>query len=173
MKAFLVTSAGVASAVIAGDQGSLAFDAQHREGKVFFNERQARLRSLEAADLTTGERLAAWARREKYKIIGFTWVASMVGSWILVGRNPYLTGQQKMVQARVYAQGLTLGVLCASAAFEIHDQRQGRGVLDAVKRKHAEEGNQRIAPSKERYEGEDLWKDMVAAEEERLKTKKE
>jgi hypothetical protein len=42
-----------------------------------------------------------------------------------------------------------------------------------VKRKHAEEGNQRLTPSKERYEGEELWKDMVAAEEERLKAKKE
>ena len=62
----------------------------------------------------------------------------MVGSFVLVSRNPGLTGQQKLVQARVYAQGLTLGVLCASAAFEISDQRRGRGILDSKKQRGCE-----------------------------------
>lgn len=108
-------------------------------------------------------------REEKYKIIGITWVASIIGSFVIVGRNPYLTGQQKIVQARVYAQGLTLAVMCASAAFEIHDQRKGQGILEAAKK--GREANKEIAqqPHHERYEGEDLWKDMVAAEEQKLK----
>lgn len=169
MKGFLVSSAGTGAAVIAADMGSQAFAQQQQQGKAFFHDRQTQLRNRELASMTTGERVLDWARREKYKIIGFTWVASMIGSWVLVGRNPYLTGQQKIVQARVYAQGLTVGVLCATAAFEIHDQRQGRGILDAVKAKNAKENEQQRANAKERYEGEDLWKDMVAAEEERLK----
>lgn len=48
----------------------------------------------------------------------------MVGSFILVGRNPYLTGKQKIVQARVYAQGLTLAVIVSLAAFEISDRQK-------------------------------------------------
>ncbi|KAL1955113.1 hypothetical protein VTO42DRAFT_9014 [Malbranchea cinnamomea] len=170
MKAFLVSSSGTAAAVIAADHGSQVFARQQQREKTFLSDRQAQLRSQELASMTTGERLINWAHQQKYKIIGLTWVASMIGSWVLVGRNPYLTGQQKIVQARVYAQGLTLGVLCATAAFEIHDQRKGRSVLDVVK---AKENEQHRVAVKERYEGEDLWKDMVAAEEERMKERKE
>ena len=68
--------------------------------------------------------LLGWARKQKYKIAGGTFVASLVGSFIMVGRNPYLTGKQKIVQARVYAQGLTLAVIVSLAAFEISDRRR-------------------------------------------------
>jgi hypothetical protein len=92
-----------------------------------------------------------------------------VGSFVLVGRNPYLTGQQKIVQARVYAQGLTLAVMCASAAFEIHDHRKGQGLLEAAKKGREAHKEQKMSHL-ERKEGDsDLWKDMVAAEEEKLK----
>lgn len=70
------------------------------------------------------QNLFSWVREQKYKIAGATFVASMVGSFILVGRNPYLTGKQKIVQARVYAQGLTLAVIVSLAAFEISDRRK-------------------------------------------------
>jgi len=78
------------------------------------------------------------------------------------------------VQARVYAQGLTLAVLCASAAFEIHDQRKGQGLLEAAKKgkqAYRDSKDQAAAapPHRERYEGEDMWKEMVAAEEQKLK----
>lgn len=166
MKAFLVTSSGTFAGIIAADQSSRSFDVGHYEQKSFFTERQARLRQEETAKMATMDRLKDFARREKYKIVGVTWLASIVGSFVLVGRNPYLTGQQKIVQARVYAQGLTLAVLCATAAFEIHDQRQGQGLLNTVK---AKQKQTQKAAAKE----EDLWKDMVAAEEERLKEKDE
>lgn len=70
------------------------------------------------------QQLFNWIKEQKYKIAGATFVASMVGSFILVGRNPYLTGKQKIVQARVYAQGLTLAVIVSLAAFEISDRRK-------------------------------------------------
>ena len=43
----------------------------------------------------------AGVREERYKIVGASWVASMIAAFALVGRNPYLTGTQKLVQARV------------------------------------------------------------------------
>lgn len=167
MKAFLVTSMGSFAAVIAADISSRDFDYRVHQEKRLMNEREARLRHEQLAKMTTMERVMDYARREKYKIIGVTWLASMVGSFVLVGRNPYLSGQQKLVQARVYAQGLTLAVLCASAAFEIHDQRKGQGIVDALKTKKAQESGHEKAAS------EDLWKDMVEAEEERIKRKEE
>jgi hypothetical protein len=76
----------------------------------------------------------------------------------------------------VYAQGLTLAVLVASAAFEISDQRKGRGLLDAAKKGKKTAGEKEAAPTPTPAavhdpQSGDLWKDMVAAEEERLKQK--
>lgn len=173
MKGFLVTSSATFVGIIAADHASRQFDIEHNPEKQWYETREERLRAEELRGLTFTDRALAFARREKYKIVGATWVASMIGSFVLVGRNPYLSGQQKIVQARVYAQGLTLGVLCASAAFEISDQRRGRGILDTKKEK-AKRQQEAAEPAPvhhgNRDEG-DLWKDMVAAEEERLKAK--
>ncbi|KAJ5727771.1 hypothetical protein N7493_005591 [Penicillium malachiteum] len=158
MKAFLVTSSGTFVGIIAADHASRTFETQHNAEKLWYENREERLRAEESRGLSISDRVVAFARREKYKIVGATWIASMVGSFVLVSRNPYLSGQQKLVQARVYAQGLTLGVLCASAAFEISDQRR--------------EGSRGSFPVHHTPNDEgDLWKEMVAAEEQRLKSK--
>ncbi|KAJ5097327.1 hypothetical protein N7456_008048 [Penicillium angulare] len=174
MKAFLVTSSGTFVGIIAADHASRDFETSRNAEKLWYENREERLRSEESRGLTISERVVAFARREKYKIVGATWIASMVGSFVLVGRNPYLSGQQKIVQARVYAQGLTLGVLCASAAFEISDQRRGRGIMDAAKKNKAAqkaEAAESVPAHHDSKDEGDLWKDMVAAEEMRLKNK--
>lgn len=174
MKAFLVTSSGTFVGIIAADQASRSFDIQHNVEKQWYESREERLRAEEMRGLSFTDRAVAFARREKYKLVGATWVASMIGSFVLVGRNPYLSGQQKIVQARVYAQGLTLAVLCASAAFEISDQRRGRGMLDSTKRdkaKQALEQAEPVAVHRDDKDEGDLWKEMVAAEEQRLKSR--
>jgi len=94
-------------------------------------------------------------------------------SFALVHRNPYLTGAQKLVQARVYAQGLTLAVLLTSLAFETNDARKKQGrwetvqVLDPSDPTHKRMIEKRV--HHERYPGEDQWMDMVAAEERKMK----
>ena len=70
------------------------------------------------------QQLLSWVREQKYKLAGATFVASMVGSFIMVGRNPYLTSKQKIVQARVYAQGLTLAVIVSLAALDMSDRKK-------------------------------------------------
>ena len=175
MKSFLVTSSGTFVGIIAADSSSRNFEVQRNAERQWYETREQNLRDRELQGMSFVDRAVAFARREKYKIVGVTWIASMIGSFALVGRNPYLSGQQKIVQARVYAQGLTLAVLVASASFEISDQRKGRGMLDSKKggaeKKVAEDAGP-PAEKKQEVEGEqDLWKDMVAAEEERLKKK--
>ncbi|KAL4809407.1 hypothetical protein BDV18DRAFT_157162 [Aspergillus unguis] len=176
MKAFLVTSSGTFVGIIGADRSSRAFEAARNQNRQWYENREERLRGQHLQGMTFVDRALAWAREERYTIVGTTWLASMVGSFALVGRNPYLSGQQKLVQARVYAQGLTLAVLVASAAFEISERRR-------VRRELAERGEGAaagataagaVADSKtkeERGEVGDLWKDMVAAEEERMKKK--
>ena len=119
-----------------------------------------------------------FGKKERYKIVGASWIASMATAFAIVNRNKYLSGPQKLVQARVYAQFLTLGVLVASAAFEISDSKNQQGHWETVKyvdpkdpdhkrmleRKEFKEGE-----SAEQSGGDDMWKEMVAAEEERLK----
>lgn len=177
LRAFLVTSSGIFVGITAADHASRNFEEQRNKNRMYLSNRETAQRTAETAAMGPAERILAWARAEKYKIVGATWVASMVGSFALVGRNPYLSGQQKIVQARVYAQGLTLAVLVASAGLEIQDQKKGRGILDAKKAKESaekrekEESVERSASVKGDRGESDLWKDMVAAEESRLKQK--
>ncbi|KAJ5491140.1 hypothetical protein N7539_002707 [Penicillium diatomitis] len=174
MKAFLVTSSGTFVGIIAADHASREFEKSQNAAKQWYESREDRLHAEEMRGLSFTDRALAFARREKYKIVGATWVASMIGSFVLVGRNPYLSGQQKIVQARVYAQGLTLAVLCASAAFEISDQRRGKGILDSAKKSKKSQVEDAAEPApvhSQNNEQADLWKDMVAAEEQRLKSK--
>lgn len=97
----------------------------------------------------------------------------MGGALTIVGRNPYLTGQQKLVQARVYAQGLTMAVVIASLAFEGVDSAQGKGRWETVRYVDPNDPEHKHIIEKkvhhESYKGEDQWRDMVAAEEERIK----
>lgn len=174
MKSFLVTSTGTFTGIIAADHASHAYENERNAAYQWYENREERLRAEDMQRLSFPDRAVAFAHREKYKIISATWIASMVGSFVLVGRNPYVSGQQKLVQARVYAQGLTLGVLCASAAFEISDQRRGRGLLNSKKAgaaKQVEDVSAKVPVVQDRQSGGDLWKDMVAAEEQRLKSK--
>ena len=115
-----------------------------------------------------------FGRKERYKIVGGSWLASMVAAFAIVNRNKYLTGPQKLVQARVYAQFLTLGVLVASAAFEISDSKNDEGKLWETVRvvDPNDPEHKRIIEKKEHkedWEGQELWRDMVDAEEQRIK----
>jgi hypothetical protein len=57
-----------------------------------------------------------------------SWAASMVGALGYSFSNKYLTTQQKVVQARMYAQGITILVLMASAGISIYigDDKKSR-----------------------------------------------
>ena len=111
----------------------------------------------------------AWGKENRYPIVGASWVASMAIALGLVGRSPYLSTSQKLVQARVYAQGLTLAVLVATAAFEIGDKGQGEGRWETVKVMDPDDPEHKHLIDKkihhERYAGEDMWRGMFVIED--------
>ena len=82
----------------------------------------------------------------------------------LVSRSPLSTAQ-KLVQARVYAQGITVAVLIATAAFEVNDQRNDKGRYETIQTfdpddpTHTKMVEKKV--HKEEYEGEDQWKGNV------------
>lgn len=172
LRAFLITSAATFGGIVTADHYSHAYERKVNPIDQEFDARQKQEYEASIAGKSFTERALDFGRRERYKIVGGSWLASMAGAFALVNRNPYLSGAQKLVQARVYAQFLTLGVLVATAAFEISDQRSGQGRYETVKildpsdpehKRYIEE--RREVPQSD---GDELWKDMIAAEEERI-----
>lgn len=121
----------------------------------------------------TFERAKLWASENRYNIVFGSWVASVAGALAIIGKDKYLTTAQKIVQVRVWAQGLTLAVVIASLAFETTDGANGKGRWETVKVLDPNDPtHQHLIEKKvhhERYAGEDQWRDMVEAEEQRLK----
>jgi len=175
MKAFLVTSSSTFAAIISADRASRKYEWD-RDPQRQYRDKTSQDISAAKENENIWQRLKDWGRENRYPIVTASWVASMGIALGLVGRNPYLSRAQKLVQARVYAQGLTLAVLIATAAFEVGDKNQGKGrwetvlVLDPNDPTHKHMIEKKI--HHEAYQGEDLWRDMVAAEEEKIAARK-
>lgn len=172
-RAFLVASTGTFIAVIAADRASAAYDIEHTPEKKRAIEREREREALLESNKTVVQRAKEWASENRYPLLFGFWIASMAGSWQMVNRNRYLSGSQKLVQARMYAQGATLAALLTSFAFEGTDAAKGRGrwetikVLDPNDPEHKHMIEKRV--HHESYPGEDQWREMIEAEEERLK----
>jgi hypothetical protein len=163
MKAFLVSSTGTFISIIAADRASRNYESARDPQRQYRDRATLDQESIRASE-TYFQRAKDWGRENRYPIVTASWVASMGIALGLVGRNPYLSRAQKLVQARVYAQGLTLAVLVATAAFEVGDASKGKGrwetvmVLDPNDPEHKHLIEKKI--HHEAYEGEDLWRGM-------------
>lgn len=174
-RSFLVTSSATFGAIVLAERASVDFGkAQHPMSYYKDKSRTALDEAFQNQSAT--EKSLRWARENRYTIVAGSWVASMATAVAIVNRNKYLTTGQKVVQARVYAQGLTLLVLIVTGLLEAGDARKGKGrwetvmVVDPNDPEHKRLIEEKI--HHEEYEGQDLWKDMVAAEERRLATQK-
>jgi Hypoxia induced protein conserved region len=163
MKTFLVTSSGTFISIVAADRASRNYE-NARDPQRQYRDRATLDQETVRASESYFQRFKDWGRENRYPIVTASWVASMAIALGLVGRNPYLSRAQKLVQARVYAQGLTLAVLMATAAFEVGDASKGKGrwetvmVLDPNDPEHKHLIEKKI--HHEAYEGEDLWRGM-------------
>ncbi|KAK6360821.1 hypothetical protein TWF730_006943 [Orbilia blumenaviensis] len=176
IKAFLVSSTATAALIITAENTSRQFEINRLKANITYQDRTAAILAENRARMSTQEKFMDWGRENRYKIVGASWIASMAGSLGLVYRDKYLSRAQKLVQARVYAQGLTLMVLLASAAFEISDARSGKRRDIIMVPDPTDPTGQKMIEKKvhhEQYEGQDLWMDMVKGEEERIKRRKE
>ncbi|KAL7270728.1 Replication factor C, subunit RFC4 [Rhizina undulata] len=174
LKAFYVSSAATFGAIIEADRFSRQYEASRHQ---IFDDSTKRAIAEAEANMTTYEKLMKWGKDNRYTIVTTSWALSMAVSLGLVSRNKYLTTSQKLVQARMYAQGLTLLVLIASAGFEVADAKKGEGRYETIKIVDPNDPAHKHYIEKkihhERYSGEDLWKDMIEAEEKRLQMKKQ
>ncbi|MCJ1479688.1 hypothetical protein MMC13_008374 [Lambiella insularis] len=176
LKAFLVTSSGTFAAIVSADRYSRAFEASRHPEDQYKDEAEREKERIQAGK-SQFQKIKDWGKENRYPIVGASWVASMGIALAIVGRNPYLSTLQKIVQARVYAQGLTLAVLVATAAFEIGDRNEGEGRWETVKILDPNDPEHKHLIEKkvhhESYAGEDLWRDMVDTEERKIKEREE
>ncbi|KAI0796807.1 hypothetical protein C8Q75DRAFT_846226 [Abortiporus biennis] len=124
LKAFGVIIIAVPSFVISAEHAGLKFEKQHWNdiGKHEMDTIQAR-EQAHWDSLSIGGKIKDAAARHQYGFIGGAWALSMVGSFGIIMRDRYQTLPQKLVQARLWAQGLTLGVLIA-AGIMTHARRE-------------------------------------------------
>ncbi|KAJ1309752.1 hypothetical protein OPQ81_006517 [Rhizoctonia solani] len=74
-------------------------------------EEEAGIRSLSLKG-----RALHWAKENRFGIIGMSWVTAMaISGGLVFARNRAVPFSQKIVQVRMYAQGVTIAVLLASA----------------------------------------------------------
>lgn len=160
-RTFLVTSTATFGAIVNADRFSTRYQ-RSRDPANFYVDQSRRNLELARQNESSYQKFMAYGREHRYSIVFASWLASMAVALVLVGRNKYLTGAQKLVQARVYAQALTVSVLVMSAVFEMNDAKSGTGrwetimVLDPNDPEHKHLIEKRI--HKEDYEGQDLWK---------------
>jgi len=67
-------------------------------------------------------KLGDFAARRQYSLIIAGWATSLGVAAAIISRNKYQTFPQKIVQARMWAQGLTIGLLIVAGALT-HSQR--------------------------------------------------
>lgn len=175
MKTFLVTSSGTFMAIVNADRYSRAYEFA-RDPQRQYRDNAHSDREAIRENKSYASKFMDWGQENRYSIVTASWVASMGIALGLVGRNPYLTKAQKLVQARVYAQGLTVAVLIASAIFEMGDASKGKGRWETIKILDPDDPEHKHIIEKrihhEAYEGEDLWRDMVASEERKIARRK-
>ncbi|CAO1622216.1 unnamed protein product [Parajaminaea phylloscopi] len=116
LKAFFVTMITVSSGVIAADKAGIAFErSQYSDTGAAVSRRNMSREEQQWAELSTRDKALTWAKENKFSVVAGSWVLSMCGSWLWIQSQP-LSFPQKLVQARVYAQGLTLASLVGMAA---------------------------------------------------------
>ncbi|SAL99236.1 hypothetical protein [Absidia glauca] len=79
--------------------------------------------------ITKVDKALTFLNDNRWTVIGCTWALSMVAALGYSFSNRYLSTQQKIVQARMYAQAATIGVLMASAGLSIYmgeDEEEAR-----------------------------------------------
>ncbi|KAI9513351.1 hypothetical protein F5148DRAFT_1157995 [Russula earlei] len=81
--------------------------------------------------LSTKDRFSKWVARHQYKVILGSWAAGMAVAGTIIMRDRHQSTSQKIVQARMWAQGLTIGVLIAAGVLT-HSQREDAAKHHAV-----------------------------------------
>ncbi|ODQ82629.1 hypothetical protein BABINDRAFT_31244 [Babjeviella inositovora NRRL Y-12698] len=125
VKAAMWVMPAAALYALGGELASTAFDQKMYQSEQMHEEM---LHSHQHwASLTTKEKVITSLSENRYSVLGASWVGSMWGSWVLVNRDPIMTKAQKIVQARMYAQALTIVLLIGTVYLSTYEKDHGMG----------------------------------------------
>ncbi|KAF5095698.1 hypothetical protein D0Z03_001777 [Geotrichum reessii] len=131
--------------ITATELASLEFDMEQYD---FGESEKLRKAEREKIDnLPFLERAKVYGIENKYKIIVGAWAASLGGSFWWINRDKFLSKSQKIVQARMYAQALTVVILLGSMLMSVNSYQDAKKTQE------------------EKYS----WQSIVAQEEKREK----
>jgi len=152
LRAFAVVSLSTFALILGADHASRKFELQRmrsnlsemREAEEFTKleestgivesqSQQDEERATLLSHLSRRDRTIEWAKDNKYKLVFGAWTASMIGSFGYIATTP-LSFSQKLVQARMYAQGLTVAVMVASAGLAGIQTGATGGISDEQRR---------------------------------------
>ncbi|KAK9465073.1 hypothetical protein V1512DRAFT_266927 [Lipomyces arxii] len=74
---------------------------------------------------TVTDRAVNWLNENRFKAFLTAWIASLGAAGFAVSRDKYMTTAQKVVQARMYAQGFTLLLIVGSAGLTMLEDKGG------------------------------------------------
>ncbi|KZV69199.1 hypothetical protein PENSPDRAFT_676174 [Peniophora sp. CONT] len=107
------------------EQRMTQFDEAHNwtgaTRKLLENQRDAK--EIELENLHGWRRMKQWAINNQYKVILGSWALSMSVASAIIFRDKHQSTSQKVVQARMWAQGLTVGILIG-AGILTHSARE-------------------------------------------------
>ncbi|KAI5124878.1 hypothetical protein M0805_007308 [Coniferiporia weirii] len=128
LKSFGVILIAVPAFVISAERASLAYEKTQWDdvGKAELDTVESRERARWAS-MSMRDKAADFAMHHQYSLISGSWAASMLGAYSWISRDKMATTFQKVTQTRVWAQGLTLGIII-SAALLTHGRERKRHV---------------------------------------------
>lgn len=104
---------------ICAEEASNSFEEMRYSSDLLAEESKERLANWQNS--TISEKLIDGLSLHKYKIIVGLWAGSLYGSWVYVNRDKIMTTSQKAVQARMYAQFITVLLLLASIGLSTYE----------------------------------------------------
>jgi len=156
IKACVLTMPTIGMGAFYADQGSWEFDkemhhSEHTQAKVLEEFRQWNR-------LSTSEKFFSGLNNNKYTIIVSAWAASLYASWVIVNRDKIMTTAQKAVQARMYAQGITIMLLLGTILLAIKEE-------EINKKKPAELPEWKMVIMKKEAEDAEILKELQSKKE--------
>lgn len=110
----------IATGAFYADQGSVEFDRQVHSSDYTNSKMMEEYRQWN--NMAMSDKIFHSLNENKYKIIITSWAASLYGSWVLVNRDKIMTTAQKAVQARMYAQGITIILLLGTILLAMKEE---------------------------------------------------
>ncbi|KAF5388401.1 hypothetical protein D9615_000659 [Tricholomella constricta] len=109
---------------IQGERRGLEYDKSRWEGEGvrFLHGRQME-EDARWEEMSTRDKIADWSERHQYSLILGGWASSLAFAGAVISRDKLQTTAQKVVQARMWAQGLTIGLLIVAGALT-HSKRE-------------------------------------------------